>query len=433
MGTIEAGAYILRELLLQSELYPILQQSFYHGNVECADVMLEMDWGKIRKKEVSDLREHIRQNQKGFKALHLGAKFSDMMHRAQLLRDFNPVYRVFNIDVDCCSSGPELFVSQAFMAGLHCLSVLRQFMTDGSEEQALVCFTGGWHLYFASDHLARLPTEVRCAMLRNLQRPSFFARNKTNDAFLYDKATGLMQLPPGVAWHRGCLLRTYRKEGITVMEWDCGRDLDFLLRHKKPFLSAAQNRMQQYHAAVVSALNIARHEARSLEVRERVDGLARDVGERRLTNMMAVMHAVNRIERFAELKQEDPCSFGCKGWLTAVIMYACISYDCTRSGMFIDLHSGNMTQMLRAPLSAKVKKQKDNSVTSYIALPLGTPSEAVQCTWAGGTLQLTDLCDSLDMQEQPRLQTGLFRFYRWCRRLRFAQNRAAVQSDDSTL
>eukprot|EP00960_Hanusia_phi_P010174 296986-Hanusia_phi.AAC.1 len=427
---LERGLLLLHRLLSSTEFFPHVQRVFFRGHMGCGDVMLETERVRVRKQEVRDLREFVRSRERGLLTVHLGAEYSDLIHRERLLNSFEPVYRVFSLDLDCTKAGGDFFVSQAFMAALYGVSAAARFLPGSGEDDVLVCFTGGgWHVYLASDRLARVDSRVRRSMLLNLGRRPVFALRR--DGTPMRTLDGHLGLQTGTKWASGDLVQI-SDDGTVRYVWECGRESAFLAEHEEWLLKAAASRQREWLAPCGPASSILLSVvpvASSLEVAERLRGLAKDLDAGRVRCSRSLMASLSRLQAFAASRGEDQLSLAGKGWLRAVVAYACISFDCTASGMHLDHHTGDMRQMLRAPLSAKVKAHADGTMVSYVSLPLGTPSEAVRRCWEDGSLQATDLVDSLKMDEQPVLGPALGRFFAWARRMRLSQNIAAVEGD----
>eukprot|EP00960_Hanusia_phi_P075085 768373-Hanusia_phi.AAC.2 len=408
-----------------------------------ADVMLETESGIVRNVEIDSLQKYIRERVKGFIesrlpaliTLHLGAEFVvDQGMKKQLGHDLcerKPAYRVFCLDLDCNEAGEEFFPSHAFMAALYAVSTLQQFGTPPvNDDDAMVCFTGGFHVYFASSRLAALDTDQRSSLLRGIEREPLFVM--TDSGNFRRKAVGPPHMWFGrfVEWRMGSLFRM-DKEGCYRLVWDCARESHFLVAHTEAFLRASVMREREWlvpFGPVSSALASTREVARAECVRGRLDTLQNDLDAGRVGCMASLLSSLGRLTDYAKSKGEDPLEFASGSWLSAVVMYACISYDCAVSGLSLDHHTRSMTHMLRAPLSAKIKRWKDGptsgTVTSYISLPLGNPAQAVEATWDQAALQATDMRDSVQPRDNPALEGGLGRFYAWSRRVRFEQNRA---------
>eukprot|EP00960_Hanusia_phi_P009197 265611-Hanusia_phi.AAC.3 len=417
--SVERGLMILHRMLLSSEFYPIVQETFFRGHIASSDVMLETERAVIRKEEVLNLKEYIASRERGLLSLHLGAEYSDYMRRERISEGFRPVYRIFSLDLDCKVTGEAYFTQQAFMAGLYGVSMMQRFMDRLTKEvDLMVCFTGGgWHVYFASERLARQDSQGRAVILQNLQRESVFSMRR--DGTFARNFNGHLVLRQGVSWKMGDLVHT-AKDGTVRDVWECRREAWFLIANEDCFLRAAPLREKDWLAPggpVSSILFTVQPLARSVEVSQRLASMVEDLEKGRVRVFSSLMAAVARVMQLAAVKEEDALTLGSSVWLRAVVMYACISHDCCVSGMHLDHHTRDSRQMLRAPLSAKVKSRSWGEVTSYISLPLGSPGEAVRRTWEGGHLEVTGLEDSLLMREQPVLEAALRHFYGWARRV----------------
>ncbi|EKX34882.1 hypothetical protein GUITHDRAFT_118922 [Guillardia theta CCMP2712] len=427
---VEHGLRVLYRCLLSTPFFGVVQQTFFRGNVTCADVMLETDRSKIRKVEVADLKAFVRKYLDPLRSFHFGCEYNQPIHRERIMtHGFAPAFRVLSLDIDSAMSVEPFWKQQAFMTCLLANAVLRRFMpAEATERHVLVCFTGGgWHVYFACARLAK--SQARWAIVENISRASLFATERgggSNPRFRRDRE-GFLQLPFGCEWVDGDLLHRRVDEAPDVV-WKSREDIALLVDNLGYFLRDTQGRHREWlgeKGPIVSVLRSVRHIPHTLDVKERLDGLVREVREGRVRLMGPLFSSLSRISQFENMQARRSCVADA-AWLKGAVMYACISHDCFVSGYHVDQNCGQMQQMLRGPLSAKVRA----SGGCFLSYPIGNLSEVLQATYKEAVVRVTDLSDTYDIEKQPILKKGLVRFYAWARLMRRSTNRGRDAEDN---
>lgn len=395
----------LYRILLKQGFFQKLEATFYAGDMRCADIMLELKSGKmIRNKEFDSLHDAIAQFQPDLFSYHLGGVYNDLIHRKPMLDSMQIERRLFCMDVDCAKMQPGTWYS-------HCLYVcmLAHRVCDtvmpGSPDATLICYTGkGWHIYFNSIRLCRLPTAGRSAVRKYTRMQHLFKESKTKAGYETDAATGMFLQCKDHQWRGGCL---YSGETLVFdIEW-----FQPLLQQQESFFLVAsrfrQKEWMQEGGIVVSTLELFRNNAQSFAGKAKLESLQQDVSKGNIRTMQVLLSNLSRIALFCS-NQKDPSIIASEITAKAAMMYSCVMHDAAICNLHTDVGMDSPGHMLRGILAPK--KRGDEV---HLSNPLGSIKDTLKHLQETATLTLEDIQPDVDLTQQPKLNMALQRFKKW--------------------
>lgn len=406
---------ILHRTLSSADFYRNLETAFFGRRVDHADIMLNHNEGFCSRKEVKDLAQTMKQHGDRITAVNFGARYNES-HARWGFMEKKPVERVFCFDFDFKKPNPDCFMSQAFVVGMTCRIVMKQFMRGPiSDNDVLICYTGGgWHAYFSSKNLLDTGTQLRRAIRQNVQRELLL--NATRETGEYTRELdGHYSLARGYLIHDGSIIS---RNGRLL--WDSRTDRCFVPEFMAAFMVNCKKREGEWlkpYGVVASILFRVMRSGVPDMLEEGLETIVNDINGGRLKIMKHVFFDIEKLQSKAQMKKSKSMWFQDDS-LKSIIVYVCVTHDCLVTSMDIDDHLDHMDWMLRCVLSPKIKEDSSGNVIAPISYPVGNIKDAVHASYQDCSVHVGMLNDSPSLQDQPLLQKGLKKFNAWAKRAR---------------